>query len=112
MSDLTAFRDHARKMAEAEHKPECRGTIEDRWGSSRVWPNPECSGCNSAEDREWFRRLADEVDAYLAAPAVVEDLFGDAAVEPWEAPGGIAQEPEGRIMGVEHGPWPTLGGGS
>lgn len=23
---------------------------------------------------------------------------------------GLAQEPEGRIMGVEHGPWPTLGG--
>ena len=56
MSDLTVFRDHARAMSTAEHKPECRKPSTDM---------PACGGCNPAADRALFTRLADEIDAYL-----------------------------------------------
>lgn len=64
--DLATFRNHARKMADA--------------------PGP------TPGERALWRQLAAEVDQYLAAdgppaepetePEVVEDLFGDPAVEP------------------------------
>lgn len=57
MSDLTAFRDHARKMAGASETP-------------------------AGEAALWFQ-LAAEVDEYLDVKAgPVVDLFGEAAVEP------------------------------
>lgn len=70
MSELERFRDHCREMAEAEHKPECRVFVEvkpwPRWAPAH-WqhPDPDCLGCNLSDDRDLFRRLADEVDAYL-----------------------------------------------
>lgn len=90
MSDLTDFAAHARKMAAAEHKPECktlrRWTSNLRWDSDlaafvEMTPRPVCPGCNPAKDRELFARLADEVDAYLRRDEA-EDLFGETAVEP------------------------------
>ena len=82
VSDLTVFRDHARKMATADHKPDCRKPETDVRGWRGRHPDPACAGCNSVEDRALFGRLADEVDAYLEAKAgPVEDLFGVAAVE-------------------------------
>jgi len=53
MSELTTFRDHARRMAEAEH--DCK----------RIWRDTrgQCQGC---ADRALWLRLADEVDAYLS----------------------------------------------
>ena len=63
MSDLTTFRDHARRMAEAEHKPECkRPRPVYGWATSAT---PPCPGCVTDADRALWRRLADEVDAYL-----------------------------------------------
>lgn len=81
MSDLTAFRAHAQRMSEpGAHKPPCPGWVETeditRWGTRR---REHCPGCVPAEDREWWVRLAAEVDAYLA-PQV--DLFGDETFEP------------------------------
>jgi hypothetical protein len=58
-SDLETFRDHCIRMAGARHKPECR---HQRW---QGFSPPSCDGCNSREDQALFRRLADEVDAYL-----------------------------------------------
>lgn len=60
MSDLTRFRDHARTMAGP----------------------PVAPGCPAAADRALWLQIADEIDAYLAGPAVVEDLFGEYAAEP------------------------------
>lgn len=83
---LEAFRDHCRRMAEAEHKPECPMlTAREPWwppggwvatdgvnemngliwlGPEPEWVPPHCGGCNSADDRALFARLAGEVDAY------------------------------------------------
>ena len=70
MSDLTGFAEHCRTMATAEHKPECHTTehVKDMWGGfyKAIHPNPDCGGCNSAEDRTLFARLAAEVDDYLS----------------------------------------------
>lgn len=94
MSDLTRFRDHARKMSTAEHKPECpmltakapywppggwAPVDEDgNWttdvgvpaglgwlGPKPPWSPPHCDGCMSDEDRARFAALAAEVDDYL-----------------------------------------------
>lgn len=93
MSDLTRFRDHCRKMSDAEHKPDCPmlTAVEPYWppggwapidadgnwdnsggmpqglgwlGPKPAWSPPHCDGCNSAEDRALFAQLADEVDTY------------------------------------------------
>lgn len=81
MSDLTAFRDHCRKMATAEHKPECKALVETRWQTRTFYPNPDCGGCNPAADRTLFNRLAGEVDEYLERPVDV-DLFGELSEMP------------------------------
>lgn len=80
MSDLSSFRDHARAMSTAEHKPECTGTPEriasrerDRRGYRAIFreehpklpPLEPCLGCVTDTDRALWLRLADEVDAYL-----------------------------------------------
>jgi hypothetical protein len=62
MSELTTFRDHARKMAEAEHKPECPYG----WADGSGLPDCPCPGCIPDADRALWARLADEVDAYLS----------------------------------------------
>lgn len=80
MSELTTFRNHARRMAEAEHQDDCEGTPErvtrrarDRMGYRAIFgedsPQPPiepCPGCVSDGDRALWARLADEVDAYLS----------------------------------------------
>lgn len=69
MSDLTTFRDHARRMATAEHQLECRGERDQharQWAPLYVWPDPACAGCVTSADRVLWQRLADEADAYLA----------------------------------------------
>lgn len=87
MSDLTAFRDHARAMAQAQHKPDCPSlTAREpywppggwvpmdgndpmnglRWiGPKPPWSPPDCDGCVTNADREMWARLADEIDHYL-----------------------------------------------
>jgi hypothetical protein len=60
VSDLTRFRDHCRKMA----------------GS------PTAPGCPAASERALWLQMADEIDAYLAAPLEAVDLFGETTVEP------------------------------
>lgn len=100
---LTAFRDHARRMAEAEHKPDCPHVtaVEPYWppggwapidadgnwdvggtgihglgwlGPKPEWSPPPCDGCITDADRAQWRRLANEVDDYRAGDLV---LFGD-----------------------------------
>lgn len=80
---LDAFREHCRRMATAEHKPECPSlpanipywpawhSIFDEAGNVTAlgWngpppPPPTCDGCNSDADRALFARLAAEVDEY------------------------------------------------
>lgn len=62
MSDLTAFRDHARQMATATHGPECLTRLHP-W--LKATPRPGCHGCVTDDDRALWARLADETDAYL-----------------------------------------------
>lgn len=93
MSSLSAFRDHCRRMAEAEHKPDCPHVTaaEPYWppggwapvdhdgnwdnsggpivalgwlGPKPEWSPPACDGCIGADDRALWKRLADEVDDY------------------------------------------------
>jgi hypothetical protein len=67
MSDLTAFRDHARVMSTATHKPECRAWLPLNYrGHGWKYPDPGCPGCVTQPDRVLWARLADEADAYLA----------------------------------------------
>lgn len=65
MSELSVFAAHARTMVTADHRPECWGTELRHWGPLKVRPNPECPGCVTDAERDLWRRLADEVDAYL-----------------------------------------------
>ena len=91
MSDLSAFRDHARRMSAALHKPDCphitaRKPYWPMWsladdGSHMTWNGPEppwsppaCPGCITDADRALWARLADEADAYLSRN-VDEGLF-------------------------------------
>jgi hypothetical protein len=84
MSDLTLFRDHARRMADAQHTLDCEARREDwelalrrhaRWDNfPHPGPKPECWGCVTDADRALWIRLADEADAYLARN-VDEGLF-------------------------------------
>lgn len=90
---LERYRDHCRRMAEAEHKPECPSltAVEPYWppggwvpidkdgnwdfggngmhglgwlGPKPKWEPPKCDGCNPESDRALFRRLAEEADEY------------------------------------------------
>lgn len=83
MSDLERFRDHARRMATAEHKPECTSLIPGEWRYPRNalsmagptwWEPPACPGCITDAERVLWARLADETDAYLDRP-VERGLF-------------------------------------
>lgn len=70
MSDLTQFRDHARRLSTAEHGDACEAVWhETTWyglhETRREKPDPHCPGCVTASDRTLWSRLADEVDAYL-----------------------------------------------
>lgn len=67
MSELERFRDHARRMATAEHVDHCRAkTPLGRRGWWRwAHPDPACEGCVTDADRALWTRLADEIDAYL-----------------------------------------------
>lgn len=62
MSDLETFRDHARRMAAADHQPDCTGR--NIFGDT-IHPEPTCPGCVTSTDRELWTRLADEADAFL-----------------------------------------------
>lgn len=78
MSDLTTFRDHARAMVDADHKPECAEERKGSWGATYLHrPDSTCSGCIPDAERALWTRLADEVDAYLAGDLIDVDLFGD-----------------------------------
>ena len=105
---LASDAEHYRRMATAEHKPECPSltAVEPYWppggwapidaegnwctgpgiptglgwlGPKPEWSPPSCPGCNPPADRALFARLADEVDAHLAPQP---DLFGGESVEP------------------------------
>ena len=84
MSDLTRFRDYARKMAGRDHLLDCPSLEANRpfWQSFETvtsadgqiqalrWmgpppPLPECDGCVTVAERALWTRLADEADAYL-----------------------------------------------
>ena len=56
MSELTRFRDHARKMSDADDSPPA--------------------------ERALWAQLADEIDAYLTSPPEDVDLFGAVSVVP------------------------------
>jgi len=98
VSDLTKFRDHCRRMADATHKPECpsitaRAPYWQAWdlivddagyvsslawrGPKPHWEPPRCDGCMRDIDRALFCLMADEIDAYLQAGVGEElvDLF-------------------------------------
>lgn len=63
-ADLSQFRDHARAMSTAQHKPEClMQRARARWNLKP--PPPPCPGCVTDSDRALWRSLADEADAYL-----------------------------------------------
>ena len=84
MNDLVRFRDHCRKMAKAEHRPECASLRpEPYWqpwalvddGLALAWRGPKpawqpapCDCHLSDDERALFDRLAGEVDAYLNEP--------------------------------------------
>lgn len=76
-NDLTTFRNHARHMEKREHSDACLRRIIDWSNSYGQWvcfpdetpepgPRPEkCDGsCIPAKEREQWKMLADEIDAY------------------------------------------------
>lgn len=93
MSELSKMRDHCRRMASAEHKPECPSLdtnlpnwVLDETNSFMTWipapPRPVCDGCVTTGERELFCQLADEIDVYLTGDSVDVDLFGHLSVVP------------------------------
>ena len=81
MSDLTTFRDHARAMSKAKHKPECDDAYEDAYLAQNLSRTEfmadcprACPGCVTDDDRALWARLADEADAYQSRHAE-EGLF-------------------------------------
>lgn len=81
---IETFRDHCRKMAAAEHKPDICPTLTatpperlipkyeggEFWGfyvniEAFSWKPPHCPGCNTESDRALFAQLAAETDRYL-----------------------------------------------
>lgn len=81
MSDLTTFRDHARRLSTAEHGDECEAVWHepDLQGSPRPTrrekPNPHCPGCITDADRRLWTQLADEIDTYLTTPTDDQPLL-------------------------------------
>ena len=91
MSELGAFRDHCRRMAEAEHRPECASLRpEPYWvawalspdGMTMYWRGPKppwspaaCDCHLTDAERALFARLADEIDAHLSNDD--EPLWGE-----------------------------------
>lgn len=73
-TELEQTRDHARRMAVADHAPECYGRAAP-W--LKLTPRPGCRECVTDADRALWRAIADEIDAHLAAPVldVDEGLF-------------------------------------
>lgn len=65
-TDLERFRDHARTMAQAKHRPDCppRDRAPRPVNQHRSKPS-KCPGCVTSTDRALWARLADETDAYL-----------------------------------------------
>ena len=77
MTSLADAAAHARAMSTAEHAPECRA--EDAWGLRHIvprwqYPDPACPGCVTDADRALWARLADEMEAYMAAGAAETGL--------------------------------------
>ena len=79
MNDLTNSGSFCRRMAEAEHKPECPSLVGQPWPPRWGWTAATCEGCNTAADPELFDRLAAEVHQHMAPQP---DLFGDESAEP------------------------------
>ena len=86
MSELETFRDHCRKRVDWQ-RGEPRLACKDRtiFGAPKPPDHANCGGhecrcrCHepSDRDRELFRRLADEIDAYLSdGDEAGPDLFG------------------------------------
>ena len=87
MGELETFRDHYRKMAKSEHRPECAHLIPEpdrlpwdlvyssdgipeslQWrGPKPPWSPAPCDCGLSDDERALFARLADEIDAHLSA---------------------------------------------
>lgn len=82
MSTLTTFRDHARKVANTGHGPDCPARPALQWQH----PAPRCNGCIPEPDRALFKLMADEIDTYLGTPTTSTDLFGEPATEPQPEP--------------------------
>lgn len=88
-TDLEQTRDHARKMAGAEHRPDCRGQRPARTCPTPNEPHPEhdlarwitclgwCPGCVTDAERALWSQLADEIDAYLAPNPPDDGLFAE-----------------------------------
>jgi hypothetical protein len=71
VSDLTSFRDHCRRMATEQHRPDCPGRV-----PGRPYVKPiGCEGCVTDSDRLLFAMLAAEVDAYLTRDAEQDQLL-------------------------------------
>lgn len=91
MSDLTAFRDHARARAAWQPgTPRLACAERTAFGTTKPADHANCGGhrcgcdCHRPTDREramWVA-LADEIDAYLAPSAEAVDLFEGTATEP------------------------------
>lgn len=63
MSDLEQARDHARAMARAKHRPDCRVKGRSRFSEDGRTP---CLGCVTDADRALWRQIADEITTHLA----------------------------------------------
>ncbi len=86
MSDLTQFRDHARRCSIATHRTDCpsirpsrgypfrAGRCDDKTDHDphEIFPLVDCpgvcSGCMPDSERALWARLASETDAYLSRP--------------------------------------------
>ena len=65
--DLAKAADHYRRMADADHRPDCHVEWAEGWDiRRRVTPNPDCPGCVTDTERDQWRRLADEAERHLA----------------------------------------------
>ena len=112
MSDLTQFRDHARLMADREHAAGCppvrsqpgrQSHDNEKWcgtttaHAEHLWSEKSrfgehlidwachgiCGGCSPAGERDLWRALADEIDAYLSHDPEVAPTPTDDEVALW-----------------------------